>query len=277
MNAPGLTSEFANVDTASTDFIAYLDFVRTLPAIERTTKLAFDALTLGDGGSLLDVGCGVGTVTAMLRSAALAHAQVLGIDKSAAMIAEARQRHSAIEGLRFEQRDGTQIEPNAYDGIWVERLLMHVPSPRDVVSAVVGGLRVGGRAVFIEPEWSCLELLGPSTSVFARWREHFSTRQLNGYVNRELPAWVQAAGGEVLNIESVGFTCRTLAEFRRLLNLDRIVASAVTDQVLTSAAGGAFIEGVTASARETPLVAHWPVFVTTISGTTRARSAVSES
>lgn len=62
---------------------------------------------LPPGCVVLDLGCGIGRVAAALAEHAR---EVLGLDVSAAMIAEARRRHGSDPRLRFAVTDGRGLE-----------------------------------------------------------------------------------------------------------------------------------------------------------------------
>jgi SAM-dependent methyltransferase len=61
---------------------------------------------IGPAADVLDLGCGIGRVAAALRPRVRS---VLGLDVSAGMVAEARRRHAAWPGLRFEVTPGTDL------------------------------------------------------------------------------------------------------------------------------------------------------------------------
>lgn len=79
------------------------------------------------GQSLLDVGCGPGTITADLGGRV---ASVLGIDPSASVIEEARRDHP---GMAFEVGDVYELE-GRWDVVHAHQVLQHVGDP-------VGALR----------------------------------------------------------------------------------------------------------------------------------------
>lgn len=65
------------------------------------------------GQEILDVGCGVGDVSALLAARGL---RVTGIDRSPELLAVAQKRALSVH---FEQQDLNQLElPNRFDGLW---------------------------------------------------------------------------------------------------------------------------------------------------------------
>lgn len=62
---------------------------------------------VGPGRDVLDLGCGIGRVSAALAPLCRS---VLGLDVSPAMVAEAERRHGALPGLRFATTPGTGLD-----------------------------------------------------------------------------------------------------------------------------------------------------------------------
>ena len=94
------------------------------------------------GERILDVGCGTGHLTAEI---ARSGAQVLGIDRSAAMIAQAREN---FPGLAFETRDVCDLPYHAeFDAIFSNAVLHWVQPPETAAAAMSRALKPGGRLV----------------------------------------------------------------------------------------------------------------------------------
>ncbi len=64
------------------------------------------------GVDVLDLGCGIGRVAAVLAPRCRS---VVGLDVSAGMVAEARRRHAGLAGVRFERTNGQDLaaQPDA--------------------------------------------------------------------------------------------------------------------------------------------------------------------
>ena len=94
------------------------------------------------GERIVDLGCGTGQLTAQIAASG---AEVLGIDSSPEMIAQARRNHP---GLRFELADGRSFaiaEP--CDAIFSNAALHWMRPPEDVVRSISRALKTGGRFV----------------------------------------------------------------------------------------------------------------------------------
>ena len=93
------------------------------------------------GEHILDMGCGTGHLTAEIAS----RANVLGIDRSAEMIAEAKKQHPHLE---FQIADATELAFNdQFDAVFSNAVLHWIHEPEKVVRGVTRALRLGGRFV----------------------------------------------------------------------------------------------------------------------------------
>jgi trans-aconitate 2-methyltransferase len=106
-------------------------------------------LDLPSGGYryVIDMGCGPGFTTALLREA-IPHSFTTGIDSSAAMITEARAR---VPDAHFTVGDVTAELPLPAHLVYARLLLGHLPDPGAALARWAKALRVGGLVVCEEP------------------------------------------------------------------------------------------------------------------------------
>ena len=94
------------------------------------------------GERILDVGCGTGHLTAEIAQSG---AQVLGVDRSAAMVAQARHNFPL---LPFETLDACALPyRDAFDAIFSNAVLHWVQPPDAAASSMARALKPGGRLV----------------------------------------------------------------------------------------------------------------------------------
>lgn len=120
-----------------------------------------EQLSLSPGQRLLDVGCGLGDAALALSIDVGAQGEVVGIDGSEVMVAEARQRATdATCPVRFTVGDaGALEEPDAsFDAVRSERMLQWVPDPARAVAEMARVLRPGGRVCLTDSDWSTFVL-----------------------------------------------------------------------------------------------------------------------
>jgi len=96
---------------------------------------------------VIDMGCGPGYTTALLRDA-IPHSFATGIDASPAMIAEARAR---VPDASFVVADVTAPLALPAHVVYARLLLGHLPDPGAALAGWAAALRVGGIVVCEEP------------------------------------------------------------------------------------------------------------------------------
>lgn len=118
---------------------------------------------LGTAGrrELLDVGCGLGDDVRAMAAAVGTEDRVVGVDPSAAVIAEARARTAPeLRNVRFEVARGDHMRfgDGAFDGARIERVLHDVDEPGAVLAEMRRVVRPGGLVVAAEPDWGLFAL-----------------------------------------------------------------------------------------------------------------------
>ena len=102
---------------------------------------------LGEGhlGSVLDVGCGIGDLAAVLASSA---DRLVYVDRSPAMLVEARRRLEGSEaGISFECRDLNDglHDLGRFDLVIAHNVVDYTHEPQQAVEALANQLKPGGR------------------------------------------------------------------------------------------------------------------------------------
>ncbi|MDX1684878.1 MAG: class I SAM-dependent methyltransferase [Saprospiraceae bacterium] len=89
-----------------------------------------ESLDINPGGrKALDFGCGLGRLTVALRTL---YDQVDGVDVAPSMIGSAKMKHHDLKGVHFylnQSEDLDHFENNAYDLIYSDITLQHIPKP----------------------------------------------------------------------------------------------------------------------------------------------------
>lgn len=114
---------------------------------ERHTDVLIEAVGLGRGQRLLDIGCGFGRPA--IRFAERTDAQVLGINVSEEQIRTA-ERLAGEAGLtdraRFEVADANQLPypDGSFDAVWAVEVLMYLPDRLRALKEIHRVLKPGG-------------------------------------------------------------------------------------------------------------------------------------
>jgi trans-aconitate 2-methyltransferase len=114
---------------------------------EAPTRALLSDLPRGGYRYVIDMGCGPGFTTALLREA-IPHSFATGIDSSPAMIAEARAR---VPDAHFAVADVTSPLALPAHLVYARLLLGHLPDPGSALATWSAGLGIGGLVVCEEP------------------------------------------------------------------------------------------------------------------------------
>jgi ubiquinone/menaquinone biosynthesis C-methylase UbiE len=143
-------------------------FVNRRVRAERTVEQVREMLRRAElcpVGEVLEIGCGVGAVSAFLARECGVH--VVGIDQDPAQVESARKMRGENDRLRFSPGDASHMAfaDDSYDLVLTVNVLHHVPEWRAAVTNIARVLRPGGCYLWMDmvfPRW-VLGLFRPVT------------------------------------------------------------------------------------------------------------------
>jgi trans-aconitate methyltransferase len=161
-----------------------------------------DLLSPRPGERVLDLGCGTGDLT---RALAERGAQVVGLDASPDMVAEARRKHPELD---FRVGDGQCLAfEDELEGVFSNAALHWMPDAAAVANGVARGLVRGGRFV--------AELGGEGCVRSVRQAVEASLQELD-LTGHALPSWYFPSVGTYAScLERAGLRVRSAAWFER--------------------------------------------------------------
>ncbi|QEO15931.1 methyltransferase domain-containing protein [Agromyces intestinalis] len=155
---------------------------------------------LFDGASVLDVGCGPGTITVDLARR-LPAGRVLGIDASAEVVAQASglAQSSGIVNAEFRTGDAYALDlpDDSVDIVHAHQVLQHLSRPVDALREWRRVLRPGGVLAVRDVDYGGV-IWSPASAGLTRWLELYrDVHRWNGGepdAGRHLTSWVRTAG-----------------------------------------------------------------------------------
>jgi SAM-dependent methyltransferase len=196
---------------------------------------------LRPGMTLLDVGCGPGTLTADLASV-VAPGAVLGIDLSSEVIEEARRNVAASGNVTWMASDfrHAELPQRPFDVVHAHQVLQHLRDPVGALVAMRQLTRPGGIVAARDADYPAFVWTAPgspsSRSALDRWRDiYVAVTRRNGADasgGRRLLEWAHRAGLDDVKYSSSNWTFATPEERRWWADLwaERTVASAFAEQ-----------------------------------------------
>ncbi|HEX6817052.1 MAG TPA: methyltransferase domain-containing protein [Ktedonobacterales bacterium] len=250
---------YTNVDESANP-TALADLLRTqsgFALVKAAKQIVFDALEVQPGNTVLDVGSGVGQDVLTLARMVGPTGRVVGVDKSATMIEEARKSvagDAANLPVEFLVADAETTLPFAdatFDRCHSERVLQHVSDGQRVVAEMARVLRPGGHIALIDADHASLIIDSPDRELTRTLVHHSASKVANGWAGRGLRRMVVTAG-------FVDVTCQPLSavatasdyEVERDIYLRPMIEQAVADGVVTPQQGADWLAGLEQAARD---------------------------
>jgi SAM-dependent methyltransferase len=168
--------------------------------------------SLTSGSTLLDVGCGPGTITLDL-AALVAPGRVVGLDESAEVIARAEAARAGrdISNVSFTAGNVYDLElaDGSFDVVHAHQVLQHLTDPVAALQQMRRVLRPGGLLAARDSDYGGFTW-EPSIPLLDRWLElYHQVTARNGAdadAGRRLPGWVRAAGFGDVEVSSSTWT-----------------------------------------------------------------------
>jgi ubiquinone/menaquinone biosynthesis C-methylase UbiE len=207
-------------------------------------SLAVSELTIGAGDVVLDLGCGPGADLLAFADATGPNGRVIGVDTDPDALHQAKGRTAALPQVEVHQADiqALSILASSVDRVHTDRVLQHVPDPCAALAEARRILRIGGTAVFAEPDWDTLIIDYPDQTT-ARAYTRFITDHVvrNATIGRQLPRLAAGAGFRVQRVIPITAISRDAHEADQVLGLLRVTGRAVEAGYLTQAAADSWL------------------------------------
>lgn len=152
------------------------------------------------GQSLLDVGCGPGTVTVDLARR-LAPGEVVGLDNAAVVLEDARAAAAGagLVNLRFLEGDAYQLpfEDDSFDVVHAHQVLQHLTDPVAALREMKRVARPGGIVAVRDADYAAMTWYPPSAALdewLALYHEVTQVNDAQADAGRRLLSWALAAG-----------------------------------------------------------------------------------
>jgi ubiquinone/menaquinone biosynthesis C-methylase UbiE len=142
----------------------------------RLSAWTLDALGLGVGQRVVDLGCGSGALLPQMAHRVGPSGRVIGVDRDARLLAAAREQVALYPWVELIDADALKYATDEpFDAVHCRIVLIHQPTPQEFVAHMVALTRPGGRVavqdvdadgptgaptVLCHPPFAALERLG---------------------------------------------------------------------------------------------------------------------
>ena len=180
--------------------------------VTRRRRMAFDALHLSEGDTVVDIGCGNGLLTEEIARAIGKTGQVIGVDPSEKMRAPAAARCAAFPSAKIKDglADALPLRDGEADMAVAVQVLEYLPDISSAIREACRVLRVGGRFVAVDTGCKTLDWFSEDKDrmqrVQAAWDHHYTEARVAAL----WPRLAREAGFAAIEVEPFTFCDVTL-------------------------------------------------------------------
>lgn len=178
--------------------IAFLAWADAKPDVVARRARSYELLGIRSGGTVADVGCGIGTVLADLLERG---ARAVGVDSSEAMVREAARRVPEAE-LHVADAAALPLDDGTLGGYRAERVYQHLADPMPALAEAMRVLEPGGRIVLVDQDWDAFLIDGDDREVTRAMLRGFADSIPNGWAGRRNGRALAEAGFADVAVEA---------------------------------------------------------------------------
>ncbi len=175
------------------------------PEIVQQRLRTLAALTLRDGESVLDVGCGTGLLLEQEARLVGSSGRCEGIDASDDMLVFARGRCEALTQVNLQQGSATRLpfDDASFDALSCTQVLLYVDDLQAALAEFYRVLRPGGRLAIIETDWDGAIIHSNDRDLTRRVLGAWGLAVNNPHLPGRLRPLLRAAGFEHRRVEAI--------------------------------------------------------------------------
>ncbi len=193
------------------------------------------------GERILEVGCGNGAVARAVARAVPDISELVAMDASAEMIAEAERETDPVLPVAFQAADAHHLpfSDASFDRCYATETFVILPDPYQAFLELVRVTRPGGFLCLWESDCDARAMLASGLDVSRRLMRFVGDHEFNGAAGRQLIGWLKELGWQTEIVPAVAISDGS--GFLTNWLLDEWIGDAVEAGVVTSAEAAGFL------------------------------------
>lgn len=257
--------EAVDQETDAQRLVELLDAQTGEPFHQAVTQRVFSLLAIQPGARILDIGCGTGSDARRLARLVAPDGQVVGIDPSDVMLAQAQARtQDATLAVIFERGEGSQLRfsDTSFDGCYAIRTFQHVSDPRAVLAEMIRVLRPGGRLAIADPDHHTTVVDVVEHELVRRFLDWHSGMIRNSGVAHHLHALAKELGLTDVGVVAMVNLCTDYAVHERIYHYEGGIRRAQLDGAFSADEGDRLVAALRAAGAVDTFLSATTFFVT---------------
>ena len=180
--------------------------------VTRRRRMAFDALHLSEGDTVVDIGCGNGLLTEEIARAVGTTGVVIGVDPSEDMRIPASTRCAAFPSVQIKHglADALPLQDGCADKAVALQVLEYLPDISAAMREVSRVLRPGGRFVAVDTGCNTLDWFSENSERMRRIQKAWDHHYTEARVAALWPRLSRESGFAAIEVEPFTFCDVTL-------------------------------------------------------------------
>lgn len=178
-----------------------VEAVYTTPDAAAQRGVLLEMLSPLPGERVLDLGTGPGFMAREAADRVGDSGAVVGLDKSAPMLALARARCASRPRVSLREGDAARLPfaDGDFDAAIVSQVYEYVPDVEAALAELARALRPGGRALVMDTDWGSLVWRAQDAARTGRILKAWDAHLADPHLPRRLPPLLRGAGLEILD------------------------------------------------------------------------------
>lgn len=229
-----------------------LDYLRrTTQVLESFKANTYAPFLKVQSGKIADIGCGAGDD--ILRLASLLadrDVSLIGLDSQEEMVRSGEEKSTSVPNVSFLRGDAERLPfgDGELSGLRHERLIQHLPNPRQAFAEFYRVLQPGSPLVNAETDWTSLSFYCGDYGTITKVRDFFRSHNVKqGGAAVSLQHYVSAAGFQNIKVELFPMVSHSLAECMAVTRLGDVLSRMLKEGVITAEERDSFLSALEAA------------------------------